>query len=116
MMLNLYHARANIHTEICAQIYRENYVEEYKMQKRKNFIPGLVLALAILLASTSSMLAQVQLTDCMECHNDTTVITDKQVGVSEAVHGTGEAYGAVQHGRQQCYAANHSLRRAGCPA
>jgi hypothetical protein len=29
----------------------------------------------------------------MDCHNDTTVITDKQIAISEAVHGTGEAYG-----------------------
>ncbi len=63
------------------------------MQKRKNFMPGLVLALAILLVGTSSVFAQVQITDCMACHNDTTVITGKQTGWSESMHGTGESYG-----------------------
>jgi hypothetical protein len=63
------------------------------MQKRKNLMPGLVLAFAIMLVGTSSVFAQVQITDCMGCHNDTTVITDKQTGMSEAVHGTGESYG-----------------------
>jgi hypothetical protein len=61
------------------------------MQKRTRCI-GVVLALAVLLVGTSSVFAQVQITDCMSCHNDTTIITDKQTGVSEAVHGTGEAY------------------------
>ena len=51
-----------------------------------------LVVLVVLLVGTSSVFAQVQLTDCMECHNDTTVITDKQTGLSEAVHGTGEAY------------------------
>lgn len=53
---------------------------------------GVVFALAVLLAGTSSVFAQVQLTDCMGCHNDSTVITGKQAALSEAVHGTGEAY------------------------
>jgi len=51
-----------------------------------------MFALVVLLLGTSSVFAQVQITDCMACHNDTTVITDKQTGVSEAVHGTGESY------------------------
>ncbi|MFH1716829.1 MAG: cytochrome c3 family protein [Planctomycetota bacterium] len=54
---------------------------------------ALMFALVVLLVGTSSVFAQVQITDCMSCHNDTTVITDKQTGMSEAVHGTGESYG-----------------------
>jgi len=64
-----------------------------------------LVVLVILLVGTSSAFAQVQLTDCMECHNDTTVITDKQTGISEAVHGTGEAY---VRGRSASCAACHS--------
>ena len=60
------------------------------MQRRS--LMGVALALAVLLVGTSSLFAQVQVTDCMACHNDTTVITGKQTGLSEAVHGTGEAY------------------------
>ena len=74
------------------------------MQKRTSFM-GIVLALAVLLVGTSSVFAQVQITDCMDCHNDTTVITDKQTGISEAVHGTGEAY---VRGRSASCAACHS--------
>jgi hypothetical protein len=73
-------------------IVKKNNVKESIMQKRKSFM-GVVLALVVLLVGTSSVFAQVQITDCMACHNDTTVITDKQAGLSEAVHGTGEAYG-----------------------
>jgi len=51
-----------------------------------------MLALAVVLVGTSSTFAQVQVADCMSCHNDTTVITGKQAGMSEAVHGTGESY------------------------
>ncbi len=61
------------------------------MQTRTRFM-AVALALAVILVGTSSLFAQVQLSDCMSCHNDTTVITDKQTGLSEAVHGTGEAY------------------------
>ncbi|KPK44495.1 MAG: hypothetical protein AMJ65_02900 [Phycisphaerae bacterium SG8_4] len=61
------------------------------MQKRTRFM-GAALALAVLLVGTSSLFAQVQVTDCMACHNDTTVITEKQTAMSESVHGTGEAY------------------------
>jgi hypothetical protein len=53
----------------------------------------LMFALAILLVSTSNVFAQVQITDCMECHNDTTVITNKQTAWDESTHGTGESYG-----------------------
>lgn len=60
------------------------------MQKRKFNMPGLVLVLAILLVSTTSVFAQ-DIT-CTECHNDTTIITGKQTALSEAVHGIGEAY------------------------
>ena len=51
-----------------------------------------VFALVVLLVGPSSVLAQVQVTDCMACHNDTTVITGKKTGWSESMHGTGEAY------------------------
>jgi hypothetical protein len=61
------------------------------MQKRISFI-AVVFVLVVLLVGTSSVLAQVQVTDCIACHNDTTVITGKQTALSEAVHGTGEAY------------------------
>jgi hypothetical protein len=66
---------------------------------------GLVLALAVLLVCTSGAYAQVQITDCLDCHNDTTIITDKQTGLSEAVHGTGGAF--VRGTRSSC-AACHS--------
>jgi hypothetical protein len=49
-------------------------------------------ALAILLVGASSAFAQVQITDCMSCHNDTTLITGKQTAMSKSIHGTGEAY------------------------
>ena len=61
------------------------------MRKRTRCM-GAMLALAVLLVGTSSVFAQVSVTDCMGCHNDTTVITEKQTAMSEAVHGTGEAY------------------------
>ncbi|UCF16618.1 MAG: hypothetical protein JSW59_03980, partial [Phycisphaerales bacterium] len=69
------------------------------MQKRTRCM-GVVLVLAVLLMGTLTVSAQVQITDCMSCHNDTTVITDKQTGLSEAVHGTGEAY--VRGTRNSC--------------
>jgi len=61
------------------------------MQKRISFM-GAVLALVVLLVGTSSVFAQVQVADCMSCHDDSTLITGRQTGLSEAVHGTGEAY------------------------
>lgn len=60
------------------------------MQTRICFMAAL-LALVVVLAGTSSALAQ-DITNCMECHDDTTLITGKQTGLSEAVHGIGEAY------------------------
>jgi hypothetical protein len=39
--------------------------------------------------SGEAMAAEVT---CVECHNDTTLITGKQTAWSESVHGTGEAY------------------------
>jgi len=74
------------------------------MQKRTKFI-GVVLALMVLLVGSSSVFAQVQVADCMACHNDTTVITGKQTALSEAVHGTGEAY---VRGKSASCAACHS--------
>ncbi|TKJ34693.1 MAG: hypothetical protein CEE38_17640 [Planctomycetes bacterium B3_Pla] len=61
------------------------------MQKRTSLM-GVALALVVLLVGTSSVFAQVLATDCMTCHDDTTVITGKQAGLSGAVHGTGDAY------------------------
>jgi len=57
------------------------------MQKRTYFI-----AVVILVMSGASAFAQATIADCMSCHDDTTLITGKQTGLSEAVHGTGEAY------------------------
>ena len=72
------------------------------MQKRTKFI-GVALALMVLLVGTSSVFAQVQVADCMACHNDTTVITGKQTGLSMAVHGTGTAFDYAG-GRASCTA------------
>jgi hypothetical protein len=69
------------------------------MQKRIGFM-ALLLPLVVLLAGTPGAFAQVQITNCMECHDDTTLITGKQTGLSEAVHGTGEAY--VRGTRASC--------------
>jgi hypothetical protein len=62
-----------------------------KMMQKIVYFMAIVLAVVVL-SGTSSVLAQVQVTDCMACHNDTTLITSKQTALSEAVHGTGEAY------------------------
>jgi hypothetical protein len=70
---------------------KKDNVKENKMQRTS--LMGVALALAVLLVGASSVFAQVQITDCMTCHNDTTVITEKQTGLGEAVHGTGEAFG-----------------------
>jgi len=72
------------------------------MQTLTSFM-GVVFALAVLLAGTSSVSAQA--ITCMDCHNDTTVITGKQTGWSESMHGTGEAYG---RGTSASCAACHS--------
>ena len=61
------------------------------MQKIIYFM-AVVLAVVVL-SGTSSVLAQVQVADCMSCHNDTTVITGKETAWSESMHGTGTAYG-----------------------
>jgi cytochrome c551/c552 len=60
------------------------------MQKLKILMA--VLFALVVLAGTSSVLAQVQVIDCTSCHNDTTLITGKKTAWSESVHGTGEAY------------------------
>ena len=62
------------------------------MQKRIGLV-AVVFALVVLLVGASSVFAQVQITDCMACHNDTTLITGKQTAWAESTHGTGEAYG-----------------------
>lgn len=59
------------------------------MQKRTRLM-SLMFALVVLLLGTSSVLAQD--ISCTVCHDDTTLITGKQAGLSEAVHGTGESY------------------------
>jgi OmcA/MtrC family decaheme c-type cytochrome len=60
------------------KVKKNNKVEEYSMQKRTIFMPGLMPALAILLVGTSSMFAQVQLAhydvlsppeSCAICHS-----------------------------------------------
>ncbi len=62
------------------------------MQTRTRLM-ALMFALVVLLVGTSSVFAQVQVTDCTACHNDTTVITGKKTAMSESMHGTGESYG-----------------------
>jgi hypothetical protein len=59
------------------------------MQTRISLITA-VFALVVLLAGFSSVLAQD--ISCTVCHDDTTLITGKQTGLSEAVHGTGDAF------------------------
>ncbi len=54
---------------------------------------AVAFALVVLLVGTSSVFAQVQVTDCMACHNDTTVITEKKTAMSESMHGIGESFG-----------------------
>ncbi len=54
---------------------------------------AVVFALVVLLVGSSSVFAQVQVTDCMACHNDTTVITGKKTAMSESMHGIGESFG-----------------------
>ena len=72
------------------------------MQTRTSFM-GVALALVVLLAGTSSVFAQVSVTDCMACHNDTTVITGKQLAHGGSVHGSGTA-AAYAGGRGSCTA------------
>lgn len=62
------------------------------MQKRMSLM-AMAAALVVLSVGVGSAVAQVQVTDCMSCHNDTTLITGKQTAWSESMHGTGEAYG-----------------------
>jgi hypothetical protein len=70
--------------------YGKYLMKESMMQRRTNFMG---LAVLVVLVCTSSVFAQVKITDCMACHNDTTVITGKKAAISMAVHGTGEAFG-----------------------
>lgn len=60
--------------------------------QRQIFFMATVSALVIVLSGTASVFAQVQVADCMSCHDDTTLITGKQTAWSESTHGTGEAY------------------------
>jgi len=69
------------------------------MRTRKSFM---AVALVVLLVGTASVLAQ-ELTNCMECHDDTTLITGKQTGISMAVHGTGTSFDYAG-GRGSCTA------------
>jgi hypothetical protein len=75
---------------------------EDTMRTRTSFL-GAALALVVLLLGASSVLAQAQLTDCMECHNDTTLITGKQFAWEESLHGSGHA-AAYAGGRGSCTA------------
>ena len=61
------------------------------MQKRTCFM-ATVFVVVVLVVGTSGVFAQVQITDCMACHNDTTLITAKKTAWSESQHGTGTAY------------------------
>jgi hypothetical protein len=60
----------------------------------------MAIALVALLVGGSSVLAQ-EIANCMECHDDTTLITGKQTGISMAVHGTGTAFDYAG-GRASC--------------
>ena len=70
------------------------------MQKRTIFILALVLALTVLLVGTTSVFAQDDQPTCVQCHNDTSLITGKQTAWSESTHGSGEAY--VRGGSASC--------------
>jgi hypothetical protein len=88
---------------LCTNFSKQNNVKE-KMMQKINFM-ALVFAIAVLLVGASSVFAQVQVADCMACHNDTTVVTGKQTAWGESTHGTGEAYG---RGKSASCAACHS--------
>lgn len=60
------------------------------MQTRTRFM-AVMFTLVVLLMATSSVLAQE--ISCSACHDDSTLITGKQTSLSDAVHGTGEAFG-----------------------
>jgi hypothetical protein len=49
-----------------------------------------LVVLVVLLVGTSSVSAQT-MTDCMDCHNDTSVITSKQNAMEGSIHGTGHS-------------------------
>ncbi len=77
------------------------------MQTRRGFV---AITLIVLLAVTSSVFAQGgggtggdRLTACMDCHNDTTVITGKQLAHGGSIHGTGTS-AAYAGGRGSCTA------------
>ncbi len=72
------------------------------MQTRTSFM-GVALALVVLLVGTSSVFAQASVADCMSCHDDTTVITGKQLAHGGSVHGTGTS-AAYAGGRGSCTA------------
>ena len=71
------------------------------MQKRTIILLGLVLALTVLLLSTSSVFAQDDQPSCVQCHNDSTLITGKKTAWSESGHGSGTAYDYAG-GRASC--------------
>ncbi len=73
------------------------------MQTRRISLMVAVFALVVLLVGTSSVFAQVQVADCMACHNDTAVITGKQFAWEESLHGSGTA-AAYAGGRGSCTA------------
>jgi len=68
------------------------------MQTRTRLM-AVMFALIVLLAGTASVLAQD--ISCTVCHDDTTLITGKQTGLSMAVHGTGDAFDYAG-GRASC--------------
>ena len=68
------------------------------MQTRTRLM-ALMFALVVLLVGSASVLAQD--ISCTVCHDDTTVITGKQIGLSMAVHGTGDSFDYAG-GRSSC--------------
>ena len=70
------------------------------MQKRTWSL--VVVAIVSLFVGVSSIFAQDA--SCTACHNDTTVVTGRQTGWSESMHGTGEAYGrGTRNGCAGCH-------------
>ncbi len=67
------------------------------MRRRTKFM-AVLFALFILLVGTSSIFAQEA--SCTACHDDTTLITGMQTGLSESMHGTGHSY--VRGTRSSC--------------
>jgi hypothetical protein len=87
--------------EICAQIlqYNTTMYRRITMQKRTLLMLALVLALTVLLVSTTSVFAQED-DGCTSCHNDGTALSGRATNWADSLHGTGEAY--VRGTRASC--------------